>query len=132
MPISPEIMEETDDRTQENEVEAQKSREEEEDDEFGLDEEAEADREDNEEEENPAGEDQMAVESGPNRKKRYEWQAPWRLNSTFFKSTKGHQSRQSPVLSSARLTWKLISYVRIYPWLLEMPFSWLALRPNPS
>ena len=62
-------MEETDDRTQENEVEAQKSREEE-DDEFGLDEEAEADREDNEEEENPAGEDQMAVESGPNRKKR--------------------------------------------------------------
>jgi len=70
MPISPEIMEETDDRTQENEVEAQKSREEEEDDEFGLDEEAEADREDNEEEENPAGEDQMAVESGPNRKKR--------------------------------------------------------------
>ena len=63
-------MEETDDRTQENEVEAQKSREEEEDDEFGLDEEAEADREDNEEEENPAGEDQMAVESGPNRKKR--------------------------------------------------------------
>ena len=63
-------MEETDDRTQENEVEAQKSREEEEDDGFGLDEEAEADREDNEEEENPAGEDQMAVESGPNRKKR--------------------------------------------------------------
>lgn len=71
MPNSPEIMEETDDRTQENEVEAQKSREEEEDDdEFGLDEEAEADREDNEEEENPAGEDQTAVESGPNRKKR--------------------------------------------------------------
>jgi len=69
MPNSPEIMEETDDRTQENEVEAQKLREEE-DDEFGLDEEAEADREDNEEEENPAGEDQTAVESGPNRKKR--------------------------------------------------------------
>jgi len=63
----------TDDRTQENEVQEQKSREEEDDDKFGLDREAEADREDDdseEEEENPAGEDQTAVESGPNRKKR--------------------------------------------------------------
>lgn len=64
-------MEETDDRMQENEVEEPKSRDEEDDNEFGLDGEAEADREDEEEEEkNPVEEDQTAVESGPNRKKR--------------------------------------------------------------
>ncbi|KAL9711127.1 DNA-directed DNA polymerase epsilon, subunit C [Leucoagaricus gongylophorus] len=71
MSTSQEIMEETEDHTQEDETEAQQLREEEDEEEFELDREAEADKEDEDnDEENPAGESQTAAESESSRKKR--------------------------------------------------------------
>ena len=113
MSTSQEIMEETEDHTQEDETEAQQLREEEDEEEFELDREAEADKEDEDnDEENPAGGSQTAAESESSRKKRKKdtnVRRPGELILPFSRVQR--VIKADKVRYSARLTQKLISCI---------------------
>ena len=116
MSTSHEIMEETEDHTQEDETEAQQLREEEDEEEFELDREAEADKEqggdEDDDEENPTGENQTAAESESSRKKRKKdtnTRRPGELILPFSRVQR--VIKADKVRYSARLTQKLIGCI---------------------